>query len=73
LICEPIRVNLTIFLGCTISKIRKTASKMQPKYFRMRHRFQDVDLFAKAARAWNLNINQIERGRFKGDLLQRNI
>jgi len=43
---------------------------MQPEHFLIRHHFQDVDDFAQTARAWNLNINQLERGSFKGDLLQ---
>ena len=43
---------------------------MQPEHFIIRHRFQDVDDFAQTARAWDLNIKQLERGRFKGDLLQ---
>ena len=43
---------------------------MQPEQFLIRHQFQDVDDFAQTARAWNLNINQLERGSFKGDLLQ---
>ena len=43
---------------------------MQLEHFLIRYRFQDVDDFAQTARAWNLHINQLERGRFKGDLLQ---
>jgi AraC family ethanolamine operon transcriptional activator len=43
---------------------------MQPEPFLIRQHFQDIDDFAQTARAWNLNIHQLERGRFKGDLLQ---
>ena len=43
---------------------------MQPEHFLTRYRFQDVDDFVQTARAWNLHLNQLERVRFKGDLLQ---
>jgi hypothetical protein len=43
---------------------------MRPEYFLIRHHFRDFDKFAQATRAWNLNIRQLGRGRFDGDLLQ---
>ena len=43
---------------------------MRPEYSTIRQQFRDFDKFAQTARAWNLNINQLERGSFKGDLLQ---
>jgi AraC-like DNA-binding protein len=45
-------------------------SKMQSETFLIRQHFQDVDDFTQTARGWNLNIRQLERGRFEGDLLQ---
>ena len=43
---------------------------MQPYQFLIRHKFQDFDHFAQTAREWNLNIRQLGRGSFDGDLLQ---
>jgi AraC family ethanolamine operon transcriptional activator len=43
---------------------------MQPNPFLIRHHFDDIDDFSQTARAWNLNIDQLERGKFKADLLQ---
>jgi len=43
---------------------------MQPYQFLIRHKFQDFDHFAQTAREWNLNIRQLERGSFEGNLLQ---
>ncbi len=43
---------------------------MQPHKYLIQHQFQDVDDFAQTTRAWNLDIHQLERGSFKGDLLQ---
>jgi AraC family ethanolamine operon transcriptional activator len=52
------------------AKLFLKISKMQSNFFLIKHQFQDIDDFAQTARAWNLNINQLERGSFKGDLLQ---
>lgn len=43
---------------------------MQPEHYLIRHHFSDFDEFAHTARAWDLNIRQIERGGFEGDLFQ---
>ena len=43
---------------------------MQPNPFLIRHQFDDIDDFSQTARAWDLNIDQLERGKFKADLLQ---
>ena len=43
---------------------------MQPNPFLIRHHFDDIDDFSQTARAWNLIIDQLERGKFKADLLQ---
>jgi len=43
---------------------------MQPNPFLIRHQFDDIDDFSQTARAWNLNIDQLEPGKFKADLLQ---
>jgi AraC family ethanolamine operon transcriptional activator len=43
---------------------------MQLEYFFAAHHFRDFDEFAQTTHAWNLNIRQLERGSFKGDLLQ---
>jgi AraC family ethanolamine operon transcriptional activator len=43
---------------------------MRPEYFFIRHHFQDFDEFVQATQAWNLNIRQLGRGSFDGNLLQ---
>ena len=43
---------------------------MRPEYFLIRHHFRDFDEFTQATHAWNLNIRQLGRGNFDGDLLQ---
>ena len=43
---------------------------MLPEHFLIEHHFRDFDEFGHAAQAWNLYISQLEKGRFKGDLLQ---
>ncbi len=43
---------------------------MRPKYFFFCYYFQDFDEFAQATHAWNLNIRQLGRGSFDGNLLQ---
>jgi AraC family ethanolamine operon transcriptional activator len=43
---------------------------MRPEYFTIRRHFRDFDEFSQTAHAWNLNIHQLGRGRFDGDLFQ---
>ncbi len=43
---------------------------MEPKPFLINYHFQDVDDFIRTARDWNLDIKQIERGKFRSDLTQ---
>lgn len=45
-------------------------SKMQPTHFFISRHFRDFDEFAQTARAWNLKLRQLGRGRFGGDLVQ---
>jgi hypothetical protein len=43
---------------------------MRSEYSTIRQKFRDFDEFAQTARAWDLNIRQLGRGSFDGDLLQ---
>ncbi len=43
---------------------------MRPEPFLIKKRFQDFDEFSEAARGWDLDICQLDRGKFNADLLQ---
>jgi AraC family ethanolamine operon transcriptional activator len=64
--------NLSLSMESNIKNPQSSQSSrdMQPGYFLISQHFQDVDDFSETARAWNLNIRQLERGRFLGKMLQ---